>query len=188
MRLCTCGERIPCKIKVDGRWRNLKSRIRCLSCSPFNKKRERIKFRSKEEQHNKNKVWYYSHKEKTGMNPTTERRIRNKKLLLELFGGCCSLCGYNKVSRNMSFHHVDPKTKMSDISSEFVVRKLQIVLAEIQKCILVCVNCHGEIEVGIVNSDTILRLNEKVLQIISKFSYVEWNDWYDAKVAQVVEH
>ena len=58
----------------------------------------------------------------------------------------CSICGYNKCLRALTFHHLDPLIKIDSISnllSKSAPR--QRIDEEIKKCILVCANCHTEI-------------------------------------------
>jgi hypothetical protein len=67
-----------------------------------------------------------------------------KRKAVELFGGKCCICGYNKNLAALEFHHKDPSIK------EFSWNKLRLrnwesVIGELKKCILVCSNCHKEI-------------------------------------------
>lgn len=70
-----------------------------------------------------------------------KRDFRNE--LIENRGGKCVVCGYNKSIRALHFHHLNPDTKDFRISIGSVSKEL--VLKEIEKCILVCSNCHCEI-------------------------------------------
>jgi|SRR5215218_219728 len=45
------------------------------------------------------------------------------------------------------FHHLDPKTKQFEITSQ--TRSLARLRAEASKCVLLCSNCHAEVEAGI---------------------------------------
>lgn len=67
-----------------------------------------------------------------------------KKRLVEHFGGCCEICGYNKSIKALEFHHKDPKTKSFEISSRNITNYAKL-LAEALKCILICANCHREL-------------------------------------------
>ncbi len=66
-----------------------------------------------------------------------------KKKAVELFGGCCGICGYNKNLAALDFHHIDPNTKES-LWGRFSKRKWSSVLLELNKCVLLCKNCHME--------------------------------------------
>lgn len=83
-------------------------------------------------------------------------RRRLKELLVEEAGGRCILCGYDRQPRALEFHHVDPVQKGFALSQKGVTRSLQAVRAEARKCVLLCSNCHAEVENGfIVLPDTI---------------------------------
>lgn len=71
-----------------------------------------------------------------------------------LKGGKCCICGYSKSIRALHFHHVDPTTKKFTLSHG--IHAWATVLAELEKCILVCSNCHGEIHDGLLNIQTFL--------------------------------
>lgn len=76
------------------------------------------------------------------------RRKTKNTLVLE-WGGACKICGYNKCVRNLHFHHVDPKTKCFGISQDNI-KSLARAREEAKKCVLLCANCHGEVEEGLV--------------------------------------
>lgn len=78
------------------------------------------------------------------------RRRQIKQEFLELKGGKCIICGYNKCQRSLQFHHLDP-TKKDFIISKNIKRWTKIyILEELEKCILVCANCHGEIHDNLI--------------------------------------
>lgn len=64
-------------------------------------------------------------------------------------GGKCQVCGYDKYIGALEFHHVDPEGKDFGISSKGYTHSWDKVKEEIQKCVLVCANCHREIHAGI---------------------------------------
>jgi len=70
---------------------------------------------------------------------------RNKKILAVLYkGGACERCGYKKSISAMDFHHRDPKEKDFAISRNTNLAWKR-VKAELDKCMLVCANCHREL-------------------------------------------
>ncbi len=79
--------------------------------------------------------------------------IKRRKMLMEKAiaykGGKCAICGYSKSSRALNFHHVNPAEKSFGISARGITRSWKKVQNELDKCILVCANCHAEIHDGI---------------------------------------
>ncbi len=93
-------------------------------------------------------------------NPTTSKyanvkdyRKRIKLKAVDYLGGKCILCNYKKSIRALSFHHINPSEKEFSISSSHV--KWATLKSELDKCILVCSNCHSEIHEGLVAPDLI---------------------------------
>ena len=72
-----------------------------------------------------------------------EWRKRVKIKLIEYKGGECVECGYNKCTRSLEFHHTDPNEKDFTISGKSW--SFERLKKEVDKCILVCSNCHNEI-------------------------------------------
>jgi transposase len=78
-----------------------------------------------------------------------DRRRRVKRILVEEAGGCCAECGYGACPAALQFHHVDPATKSFALSHEGVTRSLNRAREEARKCVLLCANCHAEVEAGV---------------------------------------
>jgi transposase len=88
-------------------------------------------------------------------------RRRVKRRLVERAGGACQLCGYDRYDGALQFHHVDAKSKEFAISRNGTTRSWSELCAEADKCVLLCANCHAEVESGVVNlssEDVPLRL------------------------------
>lgn len=69
---------------------------------------------------------------------------QNKIKAVEYKGGKCIICGYNKCMRSLSFHHKNPKTK--DLEwNKMRSWNLEKIKKELDKCDLLCNNCHGEV-------------------------------------------
>ena len=71
------------------------------------------------------------------------RWLARKKDAVDLMGGKCCMCGYNKNLAALNFHHLDPRVK------EFSWGKMRLlswgaIIEELKKCVLVCSNCHME--------------------------------------------
>ncbi|HLO47633.1 MAG TPA: hypothetical protein VK211_04325 [Kamptonema sp.] len=59
------------------------------------------------------------------------------------------MCGYSKSIAALDFHHLSPKYKDFKISGRSV--SFDTIVPELNKCILVCANCHREIHAGLIN-------------------------------------
>lgn len=78
-----------------------------------------------------------------------KRRIKIRSLAVEYKGGKCELCGYNKCIQALDFHHLDSSKKDFGISAKGYTRSWEKVKLELDKCILICANCHREVHEGI---------------------------------------
>ena len=65
--------------------------------------------------------------------------------LKPLLGGRCQRCGYSDCDQALDFHHIDPNEKESNIGRLLKSKGKQAVLREIDKCCLLCANCHREL-------------------------------------------
>jgi len=92
----------------------------------------------------------------------SRRRRKIKSKAIELLGGKCCLCGYNKYQGALDFHHIDPETKIFGIGGQGHSRSWDRVLEELNKCILVCANCHREISAGLIDENSLLKAKESV--------------------------
>jgi hypothetical protein len=81
----------------------------------------------------------------------SEHRRRVKQTLVAEAGGRCILCGYDRCVRALEFHHVDPATKRFGVALHGVARSLERARAEAAKCVLLCSNCHMEVEAGVAS-------------------------------------
>ncbi len=75
----------------------------------------------------------------------TDSQRRKKLFAIEQFGGKCQMCGYDKCPSALQFHHIDSSTKKEDPSYLIMRKTWKIAFEELQKCLLVCANCHAEI-------------------------------------------
>ena len=82
-----------------------------------------------------------------------KRVQQNKIKAVEYKGGKCIICGYNKCMRSLSFHHRNPKTKDLDWN-KMRSWNIEKIKKELDKCDLLCSNCHGEIHEKIENTKT----------------------------------
>lgn len=96
------------------------------------------------------RVYSYHHSATAGHTKTkcnscsvNERRIKIKERCLEYKGGKCQICGYNKSKRALSFHHISGKKEFALSGSH--CKKWESIQEELDKCMLVCANCHMEL-------------------------------------------
>jgi hypothetical protein len=83
-------------------------------------------------------------KEYSRSEAVTIKRRAIKNMLIKYAGGECKKCGYNKCIRALEFHHLDPNEKDFGIS-KCLTKSISSLKEEVDKCILVCSNCHAEI-------------------------------------------
>lgn len=85
--------------------------------------------------------------------------------------GCC-LCGYCKCLDALEFHHVNGAEKKGQLGK---IKHLPAVVRELEKCILVCANCHREIHSGQIGGLYTPGVKEEVedLQSVLEFSLDE---------------
>ena len=71
------------------------------------------------------------------------RKEKVKDLALTYLGRECNRCGYKQCAQALHFHHLDPSAKDFTISGSHT-RKWEVIQRELDKCILLCANCHAE--------------------------------------------
>ena len=75
-------------------------------------------------------------------------RRQVKATLVEEAGGSCCICGYDRCAGALHFHHVNPADKLFEVSRFGVTLSIDAARAEATKCVLLCSNCHAEVENG----------------------------------------
>ncbi|MDE2022470.1 MAG: helix-turn-helix domain-containing protein [Patescibacteria group bacterium] len=86
----------------------------------------------------------------------TEKTKRLKKQAVEYKGGKCCVCGYNRCFRALDFHHTNGEEKEFSIGQR-QGNSFESIKAELDKCILVCKNCHAELHDGLIDIGTISK-------------------------------
>lgn len=79
------------------------------------------------------------------------RRQKLKQKAIEHKGGACEICGYDKCVGALTFHHLDPNEKDFGISRSGHTRSWERLKIELDKCALLCANCHAEVHAGLSN-------------------------------------
>jgi hypothetical protein len=81
----------------------------------------------------------------------SRRRRKVKEILVREAGGACRICGYARSMRALHFHHLDASQKRLEINARGQALSLETLRAEARKCVLLCSNCHAEVEDGRAN-------------------------------------
>ena len=170
MKTCLlCPNEIPATIKIDGKKRNLKNRKYCFECSPFGEHNTKAldkkpKIPKTHKLCNRCKTikelseFYKRRNDKEPSayckscthNQTIERQRKLKQQAIDYKGGKCILCGYAKYNGSLDFHHIDPSKKEFGLGNAHLT-SFDKVKSELDKCVLLCRNCHAEVHGGIVN-------------------------------------
>jgi hypothetical protein len=79
----------------------------------------------------------------------SKRRRKVKAIMVEEAGGRCALCGYDRCVGALAFHHLDPESKSFGLAEGGLSRAVETVRGEVAKCVLLCANCHAEVEAGL---------------------------------------
>lgn len=101
-----------------------------------------------------------------------ERALKRKLELIEYKGGKCEKCGYCRNISALDFHHTNPSEKSFQLDarhlSNTTIDKLK---HELDKCVLLCANCHREIHYPqCEKAEVERRLNESATKNIKVFS------------------
>lgn len=93
--------------------------------------------------HKKTKNIYHSYCKDCLYTTQKERWKDRKQKAIELMGGKCSNCGYDKNYAALEFHHLNPNEKEFDFG-KLRQCKWETVVTELKKCVMLCSNCHRE--------------------------------------------
>lgn len=91
----------------------------------------------------------YADRAKYLVQAVSKRRKRLGEMAREYKGGKCIICEYSKSSRALVFHHLNPEEKDFGLSSRGLTRSWERIKQELDKCVLLCANCHMELHDGI---------------------------------------
>lgn len=70
---------------------------------------------------------------------------RTKRALVQYAGGKCRQCGYDNCDAALVFHHRDPASKDFAVAgNSHRYKTMEELKAEVDKCDLLCSNCHME--------------------------------------------
>jgi hypothetical protein len=167
MKICeNCKIKFPIRVEINGKERNLQRRKYCLRCSPFGKHNTQPFGNSSKNIHPEppTKICaickiekliseFYIRPHKHGRRPvckvcmnmfTVSRQRKFKKKCIDYKGGKCECCGYNKCDSALEFHHINSEEKDFSISKYRLNSFTDVVKHELDKCQILCANCHRE--------------------------------------------
>lgn len=120
------------------------------------------------------RVWGFLRIDNVSKSSENVKRFRrNRKIkIIESMGGGCVICGYSKCKNVLELHHIDPTQKEVQISDLMKSpRKIFILLKELEKCVLLCANCHREVHAKVTElPEKYDKLNLKI------FGYIKIDD------------
>lgn len=85
------------------------------------------------------------------------RRHKVKDMALEYKGSICQSCGYNRCKRALEFHHIDEDLKEFGIGFRGETRSWERTKVELDKCVLLCANCHREVHDGLIDVRSLIK-------------------------------
>lgn len=104
-----------------------------------------MEIKDETEYHTRTRGDKYAHCKKCHHERQRISRRHQKEILVGEFGGKCSKCGYNKCFDALEFHHINSGEKSFGLAAIWRIG-LKKAREEAKKCILLCANCHREIE------------------------------------------
>ena len=119
---------------------------------------------------------FYNRRNKEGNSPycktctkaQTLKRIRDFKIkCIKYKGEKCISCNYNEYAGALEFHHLDSEEKEFEISNRKNYN-FELIKKELDKCILLCSNCHREIHAGYIKYE-----NGSIIKSLPES--LEWN-------------
>jgi hypothetical protein len=169
-----CQNEFPTYFKINGKLRNLCKRKFCLDCSPFGSHNTKnisksenyvseingIKYKkcpccerflelNSENYYIRSSTTFHYYCKLCLNKKSIDKKRELKKKAVEYKGGKCIKCGYNRYVGALDFHHLNPSEKDFHITS-FKTYDWEKIKCELDKCELVCSNCHREIH-GLVS-------------------------------------
>lgn len=154
---CKCS--FPNRFFQDGKYLDLRHRKYCLSCSPFGlrKKCGPKPFRVKNPECIECGRIHTSKKNNVCSSCRSFKQRKNAKLkAIEYKGGKCQKCSYNKCASALIFHHRNPLEKDFNLSL-FWNKNWDFLKNELDKCDLLCANCHQEIHDKILTDNRLKK-------------------------------
>ena len=175
-----CSQHFPNRLRIEGRLHILKNRKYCLTCSPFGMKNRRRLHQQPQDRICKECGRIIPSQAKCGNKCHTcwmhKRQIIREKQLYDITGRACWICGYDKGTYMLDFHHIDPSQKLFCLNRKTIAGlKWTTVLAEAKKCALLCCRCHREVEYDFISQEIVIAAYQANWQ---------WRGRQEAKAAE----
>lgn len=116
-------------------------------------------YKNKEDQAKNHKKWYDANKEYKRIINKRYKKIKKEMIISFKQTQKCPLCGEN-YHRCLDFHHVGDETKDSTIN-DLLHRNvgLKKIIDEMNKCCIICSNCHRKLHDGLVEEPIEFKFN-----------------------------
>lgn len=124
---------------------------------------------------------------KKNIEKVTRSRRRKKELLVQYKGGECEKCGLKTdIVDVYDFHHIDPSQKEFGLANKGKNLSLDECKKEVDKCLLVCKNCHAIIhyELHIKNRNAKIansKIEIKHREFLEDKTCLKCGNWYKPK-------
>lgn len=89
-----------------------------------------------------------------------KRRKKLRDMAIKYKGGKCIICGYKKCGSALEFHHIDKNSKNFGLSMNGITRSWAKTKSELDKCALLCSNCHKEVHEGITQLSQVIEIEK----------------------------
>jgi len=106
----------------------------------------------------------YSDKRQYLIRAVHKRRKKIRQMAVEYKDGRCEICGYDRCMEALEFHHNNSSDKDFSISDKGYTRSWKRVKEELDKCIMVCANCHRELHAKLAASGGNARVKSGLSQ------------------------
>ena len=97
------------------------------------------------------------------VHPVTKFRRSRQDNIKKYLGNECMICGYKRCKQALESHHVIEEDKSFNISKKGLTCKWETLIQELNKCILLCSNCHREYHYGMIHKTTLSEALRKDL-------------------------
>ena len=90
-----------------------------------------------------------------------KRRKKIRAMAVKYKGGKCELCGYSRCLHAFDFHHLDQEKKDFGISMDGLTRSWSRVKKELDKCVMLCANCHREVHARVTQLPRVIEVEKR---------------------------